>query len=32
MKIAVLIPTLALSVLVARAQEKVDFAKSIQGA
>jgi hypothetical protein len=30
MKIAVLIPTLALSVLVGRAQEKVDFSKSIQ--
>ena len=30
MKIAVLIPTLAVSLVFARAQEKVDFAKSIQ--
>src|SRR5687768_15671473 len=30
MKIAVVIPTLALSVLLARAEDKIDFAKSIQ--
>ena len=30
MKIAVLIPSLAVSLLLARADDKVDFAKSIQ--